>query len=84
MKATIDLPEELIRQSEAEAAKIGVAVDAFVETALRRYLAAPVEHIPAKFSPIESKEPGSLTSEMVIEYLAGMEAEDDLRRGGIV
>lgn len=84
MKATLEVPDDLMRRAEAEAIRQGISVDEFVRQSLARSLPT-VPRITgrrASFPIFGSKAPGALV--LTETTLRNDEAQDDLQRSGLL
>jgi hypothetical protein len=83
MRTTIDIPDELYRQAQSDAARVGIPVDDLITQVLR----VALSEIPAvgrqrvNFPLHHSSRPGALTFDAVQSAQDAMAEQEDVARG---
>lgn len=84
MRATLDLPDELLKRAKVEAVERGTSLRDLVGAALERELNLPSEPKPmrkrARFPIFDSKAPGALR--LINAEIVKLDGDEDHRRHG--
>ncbi len=85
MRASIEIPDELMKQAEAQAAREGVQLRDLIERALRLVVAERrhTGRLRVSFPLLRSTRPGALTAEAVLAAEEEIAQLEDAARGSL-